>query len=153
MATSKVQSFADGLMDIQGTLGRMRMAPDADQAFIEDLTKVITAKAQQGQQQQQQQQEQMKQALSGGMGATAGPGGQQAPGGGSPNPVAGPGQGGPPTSPPQPGGGNPNTPPGPGGAQTNGINPSETAGRGMQARPDMPNPDELRRYLQSQAGG
>jgi|SRR5215469_8749555 len=137
MPTGKVQSFADGLTEIQSTLGRMRMAPDADQPFIEDLTKVITAKAQEGQQRQQQAQQNMQQQLQqslggGGMGAPAA-------GGGPPPPNAGPGGGGPP---------NPNTQGGP-----NQINPQQMAGQGMQARPDMPNPDELRRFLQSQAGG
>lgn len=138
MAGSKTLSFQDGLVEIMGTLGRMAMAPDADQAFVEDMQKVVVAyqKSKQSQMQGQQQQGQPGQP---GQQSPAGP---SPAGGGSPSPVAGPGAGGPPQGPPQQ--------PGPGG-----IGPGQAAQagqNGVMARPQMPNPDELRRILQTQAG-
>lgn len=127
MAASGPLSMQDGLTEIMSAVGRMLMSPGNDKAFLMDLQHVLIAKTEEQPQQGQQ---------------------DAAPGEGGP-PVAGPG--GPPGGQPdqgQAGQGGPPGPPQPGQNQLAGQ-PNSSAG---MRRPAPPNPDELRRFLESRAG-
>jgi hypothetical protein len=124
------QTMADGLQKIITDLGACMTAPDADMPFLQNLQNVIITR------------------LKAGIGGTPGMGGPGGAPGGAPGPGGPPGgPGGPGMPGPGPQAGPPlgGVPGGPGGAAP-GV-------AGVRSMPNIPNTDELRRLLQSQAGG
>lgn len=127
-------SMQEGLAEVLSTIGKMLAGPDSDQPFLMDMQHIVVAKIHQGTPDQSGQSGGNPQPDAGGGPPVAGPGGPP------PGP-GGPGQGGPP-----PGG-----PPGPPPPGANQLAGAPNPGGGMQ-RPAAPNPDELRRFLESRAG-
>ena len=122
------QTMADGLQKVLQDLSACLVAPDADMNFIQNVQNLIVTR------------------MKAGIGGTPG---MPAPGG----PQGGPGAGGMP-GPPMGAGGPPGGPqPGMGGLPLPGGPGAGPGVPGVRSMPQIPPVDELRRLLQSQAGG
>ena len=120
-------TMAEGLQKVLGDLSVCLVAPDADMQFIQAVQNLIVTR--------------LKQGIGGQPGgAPGGPGG--APGAGGP---------GMPGMPPQMGQGGPGG--APGGMLPGAMGGGQGGVPGVRSMPQLPPVDELRRLLQSQAGG
>lgn len=132
-----VTTMNEGLQKVLSDLTQCMAAPDADMDFISKVQNVVVMRMKQG------------------IGGTPNPGAQPSPGGspGGPGGPGGPGAGGPPNAASGPPGGLPGAMGGPGGAIPGPGAASPPGVPGVRSMPQMPNPDEIRRLLQSRAGG